>query len=40
MVVVVDSDDVVCLGQPSIAELWCEEVGVEESGVKHDDSWT
>ena len=40
VVVVINSDDVVRLSQPSIAELWCEEVGVEEARVKHDDCWT
>lgn len=40
MVVVIDSDNVVRLGQPSVAELWCEEVGIEETRVKHDDGWT
>ena len=40
VVVVVDGDNVVCLSQPPVAELWCEEVRVEEARVKHDDGWT
>jgi len=40
VVVVINSDDVVRLGQPPVAELWCEEVGVEETRMKHDDCWT
>lgn len=40
VVVVINGDDVVRLGQPSGAELGCEEVGVEETGMKHDDGWT
>lgn len=39
VVVVVDGDDVVCLGQPSVTKLGSEEVGVEEAGMEHDECW-
>ena len=39
MIVVVDGDDVVRLGQPSVTKLGSEKVGVEETRMEHDDRW-
>lgn len=39
MIVVVDGDDVVGLGEPPVTKLGSEKVGVEETGMEHDDRW-